>query len=63
MVGDTLKDVAAAQACGVRGVLLRTGYGAELEGQAGEVLPDHVADNLLQAVEEYILGPSSSPPR
>lgn len=55
MVGDTLNDVAAGQAAGLRGVLVRTGYGAELEGKAGSVAPDHVADDLLGAVEDFIL--------
>lgn len=62
MVGDTLKDVAAGQAAGVRGILLRTGYGAEQEREIGDVVPDHVADDLGRAVEDYILGAGSGSP-
>jgi ribonucleotide monophosphatase NagD (HAD superfamily) len=29
MVGDTLKDIEAGKRAGVRGILVRTGYGAE----------------------------------
>ena len=55
MVGDTLNDVAAGQNAGIRGVLIRTGYGAEQARGDGAVVPDHVADDLLRAVEDYIL--------
>jgi len=55
MVGDTLNDVAAGQRAGLRGILLRTGYGAGQAGEAGVIVPDHVADDLLHATEDYIL--------
>jgi D-glycero-D-manno-heptose 1,7-bisphosphate phosphatase len=55
MVGDTWNDVAAGRAAGVRGILVRTGYGANLEREAGAVVPDHVADDLGHAVDDYIL--------
>jgi D-glycero-D-manno-heptose 1,7-bisphosphate phosphatase len=55
MVGDTLNDVTAGQNAGVRGILLRTGYGEGQAGEAGAIVPDHVADDLLQAALYYIL--------
>lgn len=49
MVGDKLDDVAAGQAAGVRGILVRTGLGAASEQRIGAVQPDFVADDLLDA--------------
>ncbi len=53
MVGDSLKDVGAGRAAGVRGtVLLRTGYGrGEMlwKGSHASVWPDYVADDLTDA--------------
>jgi len=75
MVGDTLKDVETGARAGVRGILVRTGYGEEenlkLEGksvsrepggirpaaleesvrQADPRQPDHVAADILEAVQ------------
>jgi D-glycero-D-manno-heptose 1,7-bisphosphate phosphatase len=51
MVGDTLRDVEAAHASGARAVLVRTGHGertlAENEAHGAE----HVAQDLLAAVD------------
>ncbi len=58
MVGDTLSDVGAGQGAGLRSILLRTGYGAEHAQRLGEVVPEYIADDLLDAVEEYILASS-----
>jgi D,D-heptose 1,7-bisphosphate phosphatase len=58
LVGDTLSDVGAGQGAGLRSVLVRTGYGAELAERGGPVVPDHVADDLLEAVEAFILAGS-----
>ena len=61
MVGDNLSDVGAGRAAGMRTILVRTGYGAELEarGTAPEAdpaeRPDFVASDLLEAVEGFIL--------
>lgn len=55
LVGDTLSDVGAGQAAGIRSVLVRTGYGAEQAELDGPVVPDHVADDLERAVRDYIL--------
>jgi len=54
MVGDKFSDVAAGQAVGALGVLVLTGYGRgewEYQRQAQPVKPDHVAEDLLDAVE------------
>jgi D-glycero-D-manno-heptose 1,7-bisphosphate phosphatase len=54
MVGDKPSDVAAGQAAGAAGVLVLTGYGrGEWEYLRHEwtVKPDHVAEDLLDAVE------------
>jgi D-glycero-D-manno-heptose 1,7-bisphosphate phosphatase len=54
MVGDKPSDVEAGQAAGAAGVLVLTGYGrGEWEYLRHEwtVKPDHVAEDLLDAVE------------
>ena len=53
MGGDRISDVAVGQAVGAAGVLVLTGYGrGEWEHQRHEwtVKPDHVAEDLLDAV-------------
>ena len=53
MVGDKPSDVEAGQAAGAAGVLVLTGYGRgewEYQRQAWTVEPDHVAEDLLDAV-------------
>lgn len=54
MVGDRMSDVAVGQAVGAAGVLVLTGYGrGEWEHQRHEwtAKPDHVAGDLLDAVD------------
>ena len=54
MVGDKLSDVAAGHAAGAAGVLVLTGYGLgewESRPPGGEIKPDHVAPDLLDAVD------------
>jgi D-glycero-D-manno-heptose 1,7-bisphosphate phosphatase len=54
MVGDRLSDVAAGQFAGTAGVLVLTGYGRgewELRPPAAAIKPDHVAEDLLDAVD------------
>jgi D-glycero-D-manno-heptose 1,7-bisphosphate phosphatase len=54
MVGDKYSDVELARTVGAKGVLVLSGYGrGELEYQSGAwpLPPDHVADDLLGAVE------------
>jgi len=55
MVGDKALDVEAGRRAGARGVLVRTGYGAEEEARAaGAATPDHVADDV-EAAARWIL--------
>jgi D-glycero-D-manno-heptose 1,7-bisphosphate phosphatase len=76
MVGDSPKDIEAGRAAGATTILLRTGYGrGEIEHRSDRwsVRPDHVAEDLLEAVE-WILererpsavgpgtGPADTPP-
>lgn len=54
MVGDSVKDLKAGHSVGATTVLVLTGYGrGELEHQSERwpVQPDHVAEDLLDAVE------------
>lgn len=51
MIGDTLKDIEAAARIGARGILVRTGYGAE------------AADALGLAAELLPMSPGEEPPR
>ena len=63
MVGDKFSDVAAGQAVGAAGVLVLTGYGRgewEYARHGQDVKPDHVAEDLLDAVE-WALGRAASP--
>ncbi|MDX9744953.1 MAG: HAD family hydrolase [Syntrophales bacterium] len=50
MVGDMMKDVLTARNTGVKGILVRTGYGAG-ETIDGDVIPDYQALDLFDAVE------------
>lgn len=47
-IGDTARDMEAAAAAGVRGVLVKTGYG--LNNLDGKVKPVYIADDILAAV-------------
>lgn len=50
MIGDNKSDIEAGAAFGVRTILVRTGYGKQLELENyGKY--DYIADNLYQAVE------------
>jgi D-glycero-D-manno-heptose 1,7-bisphosphate phosphatase len=54
MVGDKASDLVPARSVGARGVLVLTGYGrGEWEYRRAEfaVAPDHVADDVLGAVD------------
>lgn len=57
VIGDRFRDLAMAQATGARSVLVLTGYGRE-EFERDAALwpqqPDHVADDLLEAVRWVI---------
>jgi len=62
MVGDSLKDIQCARRAGCgKVILVRTGHGQETEGLCREqgTKADHVADDLMAAVE-WVLGESSN---
>jgi len=48
MVGDMLKDVEAGKKVGVKGVLVRTGYGASV---IRTDMPAYIAEDVLEAVQ------------
>ena len=56
MIGDRYRDMEAAHRAGVKGVLVKTGYGADVLENIGpdqetpEGKPDHIAENILKAV-------------
>ena len=54
VVGDRLFDIGAARAAGCRAVLLKTGYGETALKELGDLQPDYVAENLLEAAEWII---------
>jgi D-glycero-D-manno-heptose 1,7-bisphosphate phosphatase len=54
MVGDTIRDIEAGHNAGATTVLVRTGYGKgqlRFLSENWKVRPDHVADDLMDAVE------------
>jgi D-glycero-D-manno-heptose 1,7-bisphosphate phosphatase len=62
LVGDKPSDLVAARAVGAGGVLVLTGYGLgewEYRRQRFGVAPDHVAEDLFDAVEWVIAGRSA----
>ncbi|MDD5170899.1 MAG: D-glycero-beta-D-manno-heptose 1,7-bisphosphate 7-phosphatase [Syntrophales bacterium] len=48
MVGDTLKDVEAGNRVGCKGILVKTGYGGDMNTEI--IKPDYVAKDILDAV-------------
>ncbi len=62
VVGDKLSDVGLAAAVGARGVLVETGYGADVAREHGGMVPGaaHVAANLMEATS-WLLGESGHP--
>jgi len=54
LVGDKVSDLEAARAAGCRTVLVRTGYGREVEAELAATtrsqLADHISDSLLTAL-------------
>lgn len=56
MIGDRYRDVEAAHRAGVKGVLVKTGYGTDVVENVGpdqetpEGKPEYIADNVLEAV-------------
>jgi D-glycero-D-manno-heptose 1,7-bisphosphate phosphatase len=50
MIGDKTSDILAGKSAGAKTILVKTGYAGK-EPKAVSVKPDHVADNLYDAVE------------
>ena len=53
VIGDSIKDVQTAKRAGATGILVLTGYGRgqlEYQSAAWSIRPDHVAENLAEAV-------------
>jgi len=64
MIGDSMRDVEAGRAVGATTVLVLSGYGkGELEhrSSAWTTRPDHVADDLLDAVEWILAAAPAGP--
>ena len=61
LVGDRFRDMEAAKKAGVKGVLVKTGYGQDLlqddgpDKESAESKPDYIAADILEAVK-WILG-------
>jgi len=57
LVGDRFRDMEAAKKAGVKGVLVKTGYGQELlqddgpDKETAESKPDYIAADILEAVK------------
>ena len=57
LVGDRFRDMEAAKKVGVKGVLVKTGYGQELlqddgpDEETEESKPDYIAADILEAVK------------
>ena len=54
VVGDRVGDVGAAREAGCRSVLVKTGYGEAALKELGDLQPDYIAENLLEAAEWII---------
>ncbi len=58
MVGDRGADIEFARRVGAKAILVLTGYGRgewEYSGEQWQVKPDHVAEDLLEAVQWILL--------
>jgi D-glycero-D-manno-heptose 1,7-bisphosphate phosphatase len=59
VIGDRLSDMELAERCGLRGILVKTGYGAgEIEHQlpTSSVAPWRIADDLPEAARVIVEG-------
>ncbi|MBX7057358.1 MAG: D-glycero-beta-D-manno-heptose 1,7-bisphosphate 7-phosphatase [Leptospirales bacterium] len=54
MIGDSLRDLEAAQAAGIRALLVRSGNGAELEATGGARLAAGIFDDLDAACRQVL---------
>ena len=53
VIGDKLTDIKSAHNISARGILVRTGYGKSEQNKLKEadVMPEHIAENLYEAVK------------
>ena len=56
VVGDKASDIECGRRAGTRTILVRTGYGAALEGDPGFKAPDFVANDVPEAVRWVLEG-------
>ncbi len=49
-IGDMRRDILAGQKVGIKGILVKTGFGGQ-SGSGDEVVPDYVAEDLYDAVQ------------
>ncbi len=54
-IGDKTVDIECGKRAGLRSILVRTGHGEEELCRAKGVVPDFIADDLLTAVNDYVL--------
>ncbi|NTW51270.1 MAG: HAD family hydrolase [Chlorobiaceae bacterium] len=59
-IGDKVIDVECGLRAGVRPILVRTGHNEEALCHQRRIFPEHVADDLYQAITGYILSPPSA---
>jgi D-glycero-D-manno-heptose 1,7-bisphosphate phosphatase len=58
-IGDKVIDVECGLRAGLRTILVRTGHNEEALCHERRIFPEHVADDLYQAVTGYILSQAS----
>jgi D-glycero-D-manno-heptose 1,7-bisphosphate phosphatase len=59
VIGDSMRDLEAAQSVGARPILVRTGYGRETEKLLPDNSPVRVFDNLAEAASALTNGLAS----
>jgi D-glycero-D-manno-heptose 1,7-bisphosphate phosphatase len=59
-IGDKLIDIECGRRAGLRTILVRTGHNEESLCEHQQIFPDHVADDLYQAVTGFVLAGKSA---
>jgi len=54
-IGDKTVDVECGRRAGLRSVLVRTGHGEEELCRKRQIVPEFIADDLFQAITEYVI--------
>ncbi len=55
LIGDTAKDLEAARSVGAKGILVRTGYGSEVESSDAAYTADHLLDAVKWVLRDLCL--------